>query len=708
MYPLPRRKINLKRTVRRAAKNNKIESHAKRDLLIILYVVLTILSLLALTDSLGTFGEQAMNGVTWLVGKGAYALPFFFAGLAIAQFRGKSIHGGLYTTLGVGALVFGVLGIIHTAIVPQDMMGQVSLRDAGGFLGATASRTVRLVFGDLGAYTILMGITLVGAVFTFRISMVEIINSLTKKAEKTVESTTNTVRKAAETVNESLAVERERPRRRIQPQLLRPEIEPVPNEPAKPLVLHQTDWEGPSTELLDQGASRNNQPKRELDAMHEEIVLKLAEFGIGVDKTGYRTGPTVTQFRLTPHEGVKVNKISSLKSDLALALEATSVRVEAPIPGTSEIGIEVPNPKRSMVHLREILESPTFRNGSDSMLRMALGRDVNNDPVIADLGDMPHLLIAGATGSGKSVGLNTFLVSLLYQNSPNQLKLLLIDPKRVELRPYSGIPHLLTPVIVEADKALIALKWAVDEMMRRYEELAQHGCRNIAEYNQRRKDESEQMPKIIIVVDELADLMMRQFRKETEQVIARLAQMARAVGMHLIIATQRPSVDVITGLIKANIPTRIAFAVTSSIDSRTILDQTGAEDLLGRGDMLYSPPGLGKPIRVQGIYLDGSEITRVVSHLKEKGEPEYNDAILEGNAAEGVGIGGGAMDSSSGDGDVTQQAIEVIRSTGKASASLLQRRLSVGYARAARILDELEDQGLIGPANGAKPRDIYL
>jgi S-DNA-T family DNA segregation ATPase FtsK/SpoIIIE len=415
-------------------------------------------------------------------------------------------------------------------------------------------------------------------------------------------------------------------------------------------------------------------------------------------------GPTVVQYTLKPHEGVKLSKITSLKNDLALALAAPAIRIEAPIPGKSLVGIEVPNEKRTMVRLREILESKEFKKGN-SFLKLPLGRDVAGAPIIADLKEMPHLLIAGATGSGKSVGMNTFLISLLYQNSPKDLKLILIDPKQVELKDYNGIPHLLTPVITDPEKANIALRWCVAEMNRRYQECADKGKRNITDYN---ADESieEKMSTIIVVIDELADLMMAS-GKEIEASICRLAQMARAVGIHLIIATQRPSVDVITGLIKANIPSRIAFAVSSSIDSRTILDGTGAEDLLGKGDMLYLPSGMNKPIRIQGIYISTEEIQRVTNRVKLTIEPDYNEEIISTKVVSQKVQG--IPDSTNGDIDpMCDQAIEVIKENRKASASLLQRRLKIGYARAARILDDLEDQGLIGPANGAKPREIFI
>jgi len=368
------------------------------------------------------------------------------------------------------------------------------------------------------------------------------------------------------------------------------------------------------------------------------------------------------------------------------------------------------------VHLREILESPAFHD-SQSSLAFPLGRDVSGDAVVASLEDMPHLLIAGATGSGKSVCMNVFLTALLYQNAPHELKFILVDPKRVELMPYNGIPHLLTPVITESDKALQALRWAVAEMGRRLHRFSEQGVRNIKEYNEKQTDESNLLPRIVIVIDELADLMMRQFRRDTETMIVRISQMARAVGMHLVIATQRPSVDVITGLIKANIPTRIAFRVVSSVDSRTILDGIGAEDLLGKGDMLYMTATTAKPVRIQGIYVDSKEIERVINAVKIAGGGKITEQIGlaegedgedgEGNDGPPSGMIDLDADDNGGD-DLFFDAVRVVQASGKASASLLQRQLKVGYARAARLLDIMEEKGIVGPADGAKPRKVFI
>jgi len=405
-------------------------------------------------------------------------------------------------------------------------------------------------------------------------------------------------------------------------------------------------------------------------------------------------------------KGVKLSKILSLQNDLSLALAAHPIRIEAPIPGRSLVGIEIPNRLMVLVRLRSLLERSAFQE-SLSPLTFALGRDVSGSPIFASLAQMPHLLVAGATGTGKTVALNNIIISLLYGNSPDTLKLILIDPKRVELTAYQSIPHLLSPVIVQADKAIGALRWAVSEMERRFEVLQHAGKRDITSYIKARQDssEDENLPYIAIVIDELADLMSSNGR-EAEAAIVRLAQMARAVGIHLIVSTQRPSVEVITGLIKANITSRMACQVASQIDSRTILDMAGAEKLLGNGDMLFITGNSAKPRRVQGAYVSDKEIKKVTDYLKALQEPDYKEEVsLSQTTSAGSGLGAGI---SAADDELYEDAKEVVVRAGKASASLLQRRLRVGYARAARLIDILEEKGIVGPADGARPRDVFI
>lgn len=683
----------------------EVNERQSQEIWAILFGVLTVLSVFALSQALGIFGEVFVTGLFIAFGLGAYAMPVVFGALSLSFFFAKRVRMNFTRVVGIFLLLLGGLGVIHTTQIAYERTF-VALQMGGGFFGAAASSIPRYYLGDLGTIVILTGVALIGVILTFPVSISAFVEYVLRVFGELAPTPSPKHRRKPESKkSEELTIVSPESRRdaeaalRKRQEFIRKQAE---KDDERPLVARVGEWEFPTLDLLSSEKSEFFADEKLLQKKAENIRQKLAEFGIGCELGPVHVGPTVTQFTLRPDEGVKLSKITTLKNDLTLALATDSLRLEAPIPGKDLVGIEIPNDKRTTVHLREVLESSEFAKFKSS-LRLALGRDVAGNAIIADLGDMPHLLIAGATGSGKSVGMNTFLVSLLYQNSPDDLKLILVDPKRVELAAFNGLPHLLTPVITDADKALAALRWCVAEMMRRYGDMSKKGYKNISEFNEK---EEEKMPKIVIVIDELADLMMRQFKKDTEAAICRLAQMARAVGMHLIVATQRPSVDVITGLIKANMPTRIAFAVTSAVDSRTILDAIGAEDLLGKGDMLFSNSSLARPRRIQGIFVSSEEINRVTNRIKLQGQPEYDDSIIAGEEDAGGFFefeGGGGSD-----GNVNEQAIEVIRQTGKASASLLQRRLSIGYARAARILDELEEQGMIGPARGAKPREIYL
>lgn len=460
-------------------------------------------------------------------------------------------------------------------------------------------------------------------------------------------------------------------------------------------------WEYPPFSLLSEGSSQKAD-RGDVKKVASTIEKTLQSFSIGAKVVEVNLGPAVTQYALEIALGTKVSKITALSNDLALATEAPTgqIRIEAPIPGRNLVGIEIPNRSLEIVTLKTMLES-SIMNKSKSKLTVSLGLDVSGNPVVANIAKMPHVLIAGTTGSGKSVLVNSFISSLLFRASPAEVKLILIDPKRVELTGYNGIPHLMTPVIVEVEKILASLKWAMDEMDRRYKTFAERGVRNIDSYNELAGFQS--LPYIVIFVDELADLMA--FAPvEVEDAIARLAQMARATGIHLVIATQRPSVDVITGLIKANVPCRIAFNVSSMIDSRVILDTPGAEKLLGRGDMLYVPPDQAKPTRIQGAFVSEKEVRRLVDFLKTKNPPvEYTEEVI---SVPLVLKKGSASTGNNGKDALFEEAIRSVCQYDRASASLLQRRLSIGYSRAARILDQLEAAGVVGHAEGSKPRDV--
>ena len=467
-------------------------------------------------------------------------------------------------------------------------------------------------------------------------------------------------------------------------------------------------WDFPSLSLLNEVKHINTVTPDEIEEKSLLIQKTFLQFGIDVEMEEECVWPTVIQYRLRPSEWVRLSKIEALKKDLTLALKAKSIRIQAPIPGLGLVGIEVPNEKRDTVGVKEVLEDTAFR-GHKSKLALALGKDIQWDFIVGDLAKMPHLLIAGQTGSGKSVGMNWFILSLLYKNTPSELRMIMVDPKQVELGVYDGIPHLLTPVINSPDKALNALKWWVAEMERRYSTLKPLNARNLDEYNAK-VPTKDKMPAIVIIIDELADLMMSGNKKEVESAITRIAQKARAVGLHMILATQRPSVDVITGLIKANVPSRVAFTVASNVDSRTILDQIGAEDLLGRGDMLYFPTGAMATNRLQWVLVETDEVERVVAHIKRTIDPAmleeiYDKSIVDGDRGNYEGSASGDMYGDE-DPKVVEEAIELVRSSGKCSTSMLQRHLKLGYGRAARVVDILESMGIVGPADGSKPREV--
>lgn len=716
----------------------ELEPATKRMISGIVQVAGAVLLFLAINNAAGAVGETVHNVLTFFFGSWGFLFPYFLLASGLLHlFGGGKLE--LKRSMGLVICLVSFLGLMHIGASVQDIG---PMRDElAGAIGFMVSLPFLLFMSRAVGYTVLSTTFLIGLFLSFEPDVAAFIAMF-----KSEPATGRVSRKQAVTADMSEdAEEDEEEEEEVVDLIEEPEEEAgaelnivrpnfaqtiVKNASGKMIadklkkkdVMQMKDtrfeeWTFPAMDLLDNEQSELTVNDAELKAQARRIEEKLGEFGIEVKVRDARPGPTVTQFTLQPAEGVKLSSIANLKDDLALALAAQSLRIEAPIPGKSYVGIEMPNSSRTVVHLREILESPSFNN-SESSLTFPLGRDVSGESIVASLEDMPHLLIAGATGSGKSVCMNVFLTALLYQNAPHELKFILVDPKRVELMPYNGIPHLLTPVITESDKALQALRWAVAEMGRRLHRFSELGVRNIVEYNEKQTDEANLLPRIVIVIDELADLMMRQFRRDTETMIVRVAQMARAVGMHLVIATQRPSVDVITGLIKANIPTRIAFRVVSSVDSRTILDGVGAEDLLGKGDMLYMTANTQKPVRIQGIYVSTKEVERVITAVKIAGggkiteqiglaeddeDTEHDDTVLRPKNHH-IDL---EADDNGGD-DLFFDAVRVVQSSGKASASLLQRQLKVGYARAARLLDIMEEKGICGPADGAKPRKVYI
>ncbi len=534
-------------------------------------------------------------------------------------------------------------------------------------------------------------------------------------------------RQRAEAVKVENIKKKKRPKPKIEPLVKQPEKGMrVEKERQVPLFTTPDSGDLPPLSLLDEAEPPKNQvSEAALEAISRQVELKLQDFGVEVEVVAVHPGPVITRYELQPAPGVKVSQISNLAKDLARALSAISVRIVDVIPGKSVIGVEIPNEYREIVRLSEILQSRDFEKAA-TPLPLALGKDISGHPVVVDLIKMPHLLIAGTTGSGKSVAINAMILSLLYNATPKDMRLIMIDPKMLELSIYEGIPHLLAPVVTDMKEAANALRWCVGEMERRYRLMAFMGVRNIANFNKKIKAAAEEgnpvrdpfappvegeeapelaeLPYIVVIVDELADMMMM-VGKKVEQLIARLAQKARASGIHLVLATQRPSVDVITGLIKANIPTRIAFQVSSKIDSRTILDQMGAEQLLGHGDMLYLPAGTSVPTRIHGAFVDDHEVHNVVDNLKQAGEPNYLDEVLEGGGEES---GGNGMDGDAGgeSDPLYDQAVRIVTETRRASISGVQRRLKIGYNRAARIIEEMERAGVVGPMESNGSREV--
>jgi len=709
-----------------------LDERAKHSLGIVAVFAFGLISLLGLFSLSGAVGTFLSKWLTLIFGFGKWLVPliFLFWGLLLVQNKKYAIKFSDY--LGLALLFISYQTLFHFFISQADWKDTVLIGVGGGYIGLWFSQMFNYLFGFWGGVIILLCLFLVSLVIVFNTSLSKIIGQesflaiIFRPFSKLFNIAFSPAEKSAENNNRHQAKEFiDEAREEILGSWTKKEVNPIILEDS---VSSSNVSEEPTAAVLKQNSQKIqekiNWPKKQIkidipvellnhkvglavggDTAASALRIKktLENFGIPVEMGETKVGPTVTQYTFKPAEGVKLSKITTLSNDLSLALAAHPIRIEAPIPGKSLVGIEVPNKIKAIVGLREILEDNVFKNRKHNLM-IALGKDVSGTSWIYDITKMPHLLVAGATNSGKSVCLNTIIISLLYQNNPEDLRFIMVDPKRVELPAYNGIPHLLVPVITDVSKTINALKWCLNEMNSRYDILNKSGKKNIQSYNAEGKDK---LPYIIFVIDELADFMMTA-GKEMEAAIIRLAQMSRAVGIHLILATQRPSVDVITGLIKANIPARIAFSVTSMVDSKTILDMSGAEKLLGQGDMLLSTAELSKPKRIQGAYVSDEEINDVINYIKEKsGEPEYLDGVTERQKVGGVaGVG---MDGNHGDEDeLMEQAKDIIIAAGRASTSLLQRRLSIGYGRAAKILDMLEDAGFIGPSNGSKPREVFV
>jgi S-DNA-T family DNA segregation ATPase FtsK/SpoIIIE len=615
-----------------------------------------------------------------------------------------------------------LLAIYHHFRIPvgQEILPE-SLTPGGGLVGGTVLFSLRKLFGIDGSIIVLIAFSIIFFIMATTWSLAQ---TLVKAKERASESFSNARQAVACTWEEafdhdeeenngrSSFYNQEKDRRTAKPTKVivapQPPVEVEPPSftgekeivpPEKPAISEpQGSYKLPPLSLLKKSTKLRVQKTKELVDNARLLEETLEDFGVGAKVVNTCQGPAVTRYELEPAPGVKVSRIVNLSDDIALKLAAPGVRIEAPIPGKAAIGIEVPNKEVSSVPLREVLESEQFLH-APSRLAVALGKDITGQPIIADLAKMPHLLVAGATGSGKSVCINTLIVSILFKARPEEVKFLLIDPKVVELSNYNGVPHLLTPVVTDCKKASASLRWAVQEMERRYALFAAAGVRDVSRYNEVSGD--DRLPLIVIIIDELADLMMVS-PVDVEDAICRLAQMARAAGLHLVLATQRPSVDVITGTIKANIPSRISFAVSSQVDSRTILDMAGAEKLLGKGDMLFYPVGAAKPVRVQGAFIADNEVEELVKFLGDQTEPEYTEGVT---AYEDFGE---KKNRESFEDEMLEEAVRMVLETGQASVSMLQRKFRIGYTRAARLIDTMEEMEIVGPNIGSKARDILM
>jgi len=684
-----------------------LEDQTKKAILAIIFFSFAVITLLSTLHKAGPFGELLFRSFNYLFGWGYFILPIVFLLMTYEFLKSRRQHIYFATIFGALLLFVSILGVLELN----------SQNNYAGLVGYGVATFLNKIFGFWASLVLLVSSIFISLVMALNIPLKigkdEDDDNSEDEKEVEVEVKENKQAAGPIIVNQGSGISPSIGEEKVlsNRENLKEERKDNEEDFKIPKFIGGA-YNPPVIDLLERVESRPL--SGDIKASANIIKRTLQNFGIDVEMGEVNVGPTVTQYTLRPAQGVKLSKIITLHNDLALALAAHPLRIEAPIPGKPLVGIEVPNKAVALVRLGSLLDGDTFKKFG--VLTFAIGRDVSGAPVFADLSKMPHLLIAGATGSGKSVCIHSFITSLIWRNSPAQLKLILIDPKRVELAYYRDLPHLLTPVISDGKKSINALRWAVKEMERRYEVLSEHGARDIFGFNNiilKKREESSFMPYLIIVIDELADLMAA-YGREVEGTIIRLAQMARAVGIHLVVSTQRPSVEVLTGLIKANITARIALQVPSQVDSRTILDMSGAEKLLGNGDMLYLSSDSSKPRRIQGVYVSEKEIKSVVDYIANKNPLSSEQETIEerpivgGNLSPDLEFSNDNLtDEDYSDEEMLQSAKEVIFQAKKASASLLQRRLKVGYARAARILDILEEKGLISPGDGAKPREIY-
>lgn len=680
-------------------------------------IIISSLSILAIislfSNKTGSIGKIMKNVLLQLLGVGGYVFPIITLILGIFFIMKKIIkeEKKLYSLL-IIFLCFLTIIDIKTSPKNMEFLDKISKSIAlglegkgSGIVGSFLGFVFYKLFGSIGSYIIMCSIVIICIMIISDYKIYNIVE-ISKKEKNVVKGKSAYNHDENNLYNKSNKINKNAKRQNnlkiLDYTQNTDNNKKISDEKAKITRHDFTSYELPSLSLLkDADVSIEKDEKKNILENAKKIEDTMKNFGIQANIIQISKGPTITCYELQPAPGVKVSKIVNLSDDIALTLATSGIRIEAPIPGKSAVGIEVPNKNKIIVSLKELLNSYEFQS-IDKGIPIALGKDISGSPIIGDIEKMPHLLIAGATGSGKSVCINTIIMSILYKLSPSDVQLLLIDPKMVELNIYSKVPHLIAPVVTDAKKASNVLNWAVDEMNKRYKLFAKNNVRDINSYNSKvsKKDSKEKLSKIVIIIDELADLMMVS-AQEVEDCICRIAQMARAAGMYLIIATQRPSVDVITGTIKANIPSRISFAVTSQTDSRTILDMNGAEKLLGKGDMLYFPSGAMKPTRIQGAYVDEAEIQNVVDFLGKQNMSYYDENLVE--AIENDNIKPSIETD-----ELIDEAIKLVVEEGQASISLLQRKLKIGYSRAARIVDQMEEMGIVGGYEGSKPRKVLI
>ena len=697
-----------------------IRKNTKNEAIGILIISFSLIYIFAFifTDKMGIIGKMVVQTATRNIGLGAYIFPFLLLFWSFIIFFDYKLPNPYHKLTGISFLFIIFLIFIHLRLLLLDNPYLLAKNGAGGgLLGYYFANSLHLYFGIRGSYLILISLSLISALFITEISYFYIFSNLLNGIKIILNSIYSSFKntgirffKASRPKEISDYYEygiKEKPienlREKRKEKKLKKEI--IFDKDFQETTI--STYQIPPFSLLSDPYSEDKiDTKLNIEKNIKILENTFSNFGINAKVVGVIHGPTVTRYEIQPAPGVKISKITILSNDIALAFAVASVRIEAPIPGKNAVGIEVPNRKRINVFLKEILQSDEFKN-SKFKLPIALGIDIGGKPIIAELNELPHLLIAGATGSGKSVCINNIILSIIYKLSPETVKFLMIDPKRVELNIYNGIPHLLIPIITDTSQAIKVLNWVISEMEKRFKIFAEAGVRNLDGYNEYVKNvktDTNALPYIIIIIDELADLMLSSPVK-AEEALCRLAQMTRATGIHLIIATQRPSVDIITGSIKINFPSRIAFAVSTQVDSRTILDVNGAEKLLGNGDMLFSPVGASKPIRAQGAFVVEKEIRNVVSFIKKTSpSPAYEQEVLEFKKSKKLFHETEEEEED----ELFNEAVSIIINNKQASISILQRKLRIGYTRAARLIDLMEKEGIVGPYDGRNPRKILL